>query len=189
MMNSFYSKDELKNIGFKSIGDNVLISKHASIYGSDKICIGNNVRIDDFCILSGNIVLGNNIHIAAYCGLFAGDFGIEMDDFSGLSSRCIIYSVTDDYSGEFMTNPTIPNRFRNVTGGKVFIGKHSLIGSGTIILPNVTISEGVSVGAMSLINKDLAPWSIYLGIPCHKLRDRKKDLLFLEEALFKENHK
>ncbi len=180
-MNSFYSQEELNSIGLKHIGSNVLISKHTSIYNSSQICIGNNVRIDDFCILSGNITLGNNIHIAAYCGLFAGDYGIEMNDFSGLSSRCMVYSVTDDYSGEYMTNPTIPDEFRNVTGGKVLIGKHSLIGSGSIILPNVKIAEGVSVGAMSLIIKDLEPWNIYVGIPCHKIKPRKKNILAIEK--------
>ena len=51
-MNSFYSKEELKEIGFKKYGENVLISRKTSIYNPEKIIIGNNVRIDDFCILS-----------------------------------------------------------------------------------------------------------------------------------------
>ena len=62
-MNSFYSDEELKKIRFKSLGENVLISKKASIYSPEKIIIGNNVRIDDFCILSGNIQIGNHVHI------------------------------------------------------------------------------------------------------------------------------
>ena len=52
-MNTFYSKEELENIGFAEIGHNVLVSKKASIYKPELIEIGNNVRIDDFCILSG----------------------------------------------------------------------------------------------------------------------------------------
>lgn len=39
-MNSFYSREELKKIGFKSYGENVLISKKASIYSPEKIEIG-----------------------------------------------------------------------------------------------------------------------------------------------------
>ena len=62
----FYSESELKNLGFKKIGSNVLISKKASLYGVSQMEIGDNVRIDDFCILSGNIMLGSNIHISAY---------------------------------------------------------------------------------------------------------------------------
>ena len=66
-MNSFYTDSELKEIGFKSVGSNILLSRKASIYSPEKISIGNNVRIDDFCILSGNITIGNYCRIAAYC--------------------------------------------------------------------------------------------------------------------------
>jgi len=54
-MNSFYTEDELKEIGLKSYGHNVLISRKANLYSVSEISIGNNVRIDDFCILSGKI--------------------------------------------------------------------------------------------------------------------------------------
>ena len=78
---SFYSPEELKEIDFKSVGENVLISRKVSIYSPQKISIGNNVRIDDFCILSGNITLGNYCRIAAYCALY-GSHGIIMEDYS-----------------------------------------------------------------------------------------------------------
>ena len=52
-MNSFLSQDELEKVGFGSIGDEVYISRHCSIYSAKNIHIGNHVRIDDFCILSG----------------------------------------------------------------------------------------------------------------------------------------
>jgi galactoside O-acetyltransferase len=66
MDNSFYSEIELSKLGLKDYGKNVLISKKCSIYSPEKISIGNNVRIDDFCILSGNIILGSNIHISTF---------------------------------------------------------------------------------------------------------------------------
>lgn len=179
-MNSFYSKEELKNIGFKSFGKNVLISKKASIYSPQNISIGSNVRIDDFCILSGDISIGNFIHIAAFCGLF-GQYGIEMEDFSGLSSRVSIYTATDDYSGRTLTNPTIPEEYKNVRKGKVKIGKHCIIGSGTVILPKVFIKEGSSIGAMSLVIKSTKEWKTYFGLPVLETGERKKDLLELEQ--------
>lgn len=181
MINSFYSAEELKRLGIKEYGNNIKISRYARIYSPEKIKMGNNVRIDDYSILSGNIVLGSNIHIAAYCGLFAGDYEIVLEDFTTLSSRCAVYALTDDYSGETMTNPTVAKEYKNVTGGRVTIGKHSIIGTGTTIFPNITVGEGVAVGSMSLINKDLEEWGIYYGIPCKKYKDRKKDLLLLEK--------
>lgn len=186
MKTSFYTDEELREMGFKKLGNNVLISRKTSIYGAENIEIGNNVRIDDFCILSGRIKLGNFIHIAAGCYLFGGTEGIEMEDFSGLSSRVVIYAVTDDYSGKALTNPTIPNKYRNVISGKVKIGKHVIVGTATTILPNVKIGEGSAIGAMSLVTKDIPEWSIAFGIPAKVMNERKKDLLELEKKLLKE---
>ena len=182
-MSSFYSEEELKRLGFKSIGTNVLISKNACFYGIEKMAIGSNVRIDDFCLCSGNVEIGNYVHIAAGTMLFGGDEGIILSDFSGLSSRCVVYASSDDYSGNSLTNPTVPNEYRNVTGGKVTLGKHSIVGSGCTILPNVTIGEGTSIGSMSLVNKNLDEWSIYVGIPCKKIKNREKRCLELEKQL------
>ncbi|GHV44197.1 galactoside O-acetyltransferase [Bacteroidia bacterium] len=177
-MNSFYTEKELKEIGFKSIGTNVLISRKSSIYSPQTIQIGNNVRIDDFCILSGDISIGNYVHIAAYCGLY-GKFGIEMQDYSGLSIRCTLLSASDDFSGDFLVGPTIePNR-TNISGGKITLKKYVTIGLNSIVFPNITIGEGTAVGAMSLINKDLEEWGIYVGIPAKRKVDREKGLLKL----------
>lgn len=41
-----------------------------------------------------------------------------------------------------MTNPMIPEKYKNLQYGKVMIKKHSIVGSGTTILPNVTLEEG-----------------------------------------------
>lgn len=183
MVTSFYSEEELKELGLKSYGKNVLISRNAKIYGADKISIGNNVRIDDFCILSGNIVLGSYIHISAYCALYGGVSGIVMEDFSGVSARCVVYGDSDDFSGAALTNSMVPDEFRNVTGGTVKICRYTQVGTGTTILPDITIGEGCSVGAMSLVNKSLDEWGIYAGIPCKRIKDRKKDLLELEKKL------
>ena len=98
-MNSFYSENELEQLGFCSLGKNVKISRMASFYGLDKITVGNDVRIDDFCLLSGLISLGNNIHIATGSYMFGGLEGIFMEDFSGLSSRVTVYATSDNYSG------------------------------------------------------------------------------------------
>ena len=59
---SFLSKKELNDLGFKSLGENVLISDKCSIYNAKNISIGDNTRIDDFAILSagdGGIEIGN----------------------------------------------------------------------------------------------------------------------------------
>lgn len=178
MQNSFYSTQELSTLGFKAIGENVLVSRFAQFYGIGNIELGSNVRIDDFCILSGDIKLGNNIHISAYTAIY-GKFGVEMEDYTGLSPRCTVFSATDDFSGDYLIGPMIESKYTNVTGGKVLIKKYSQIGSNCIILPGITIDEGVAVGAMSLVNHDLEEWRIYKGIPAKFLKTRNKKLLDL----------
>ncbi len=178
MVNSFYTLEELSAIGFKSLGQNVQISRFARFYGAENIEISNNVRIDDFCILSGNIRLGRYIHISAYTALY-GRFGIEMEDYSGLSPRCTIFSASDDFSGDFMVGPMVDHRKTNVKGGKVIIGKFSQLGSGCVVFPGVNIAEGVAVGAMSLVLHDLDAWKIYKGTPAVFFKERSRKLLEL----------
>ena len=180
---AYYSKEELEEIGFKEIGENVLISTKTSVYGADKMVIGNNVRIDDFVILSGKIVLGDYIHIAAYSALFGGAAGIEMRDYSALSSRCVVYAVTDDYSGKYMTNPTVPAEYTNVIEKPVLIGKHVDVGTCSVILPGVDVGEGCSFGAMTLVTKDTRPWGFYMGFQCMRVSERSKELLELEKRM------
>lgn len=182
-MSSFYSEEELRNIGFKKYGENVLISKKASIYSPERIEIGDNVRIDDFALLSGKIIIGNYVHIAAYAALFAGEEKIEMKDYSGLSSRVTIYTQTDDYSGKYMTNPTVPKEHKNIIKKEVILEKHAIIGASSVVLPGALVGKGAAVGSMSLVNKSLEEWSIYAGIPCKRIGERSKELLEYERKI------
>ncbi|MDB2649796.1 acyltransferase [Porticoccaceae bacterium] len=187
---SYFSQDQLTEIGFKKLGENVQISKKTSIYGADKIEIGTNVRVDDFSILSageGGLKLGDNVHIACFCSLI-GQAEIELKDFSGLSSRVSIYSSSDDYSGRTLTNPTVPAEFTNVDSRKVVLGKHCIVGSGSVVLPGITINDGVAVGALSLVTKSLEEWAIYIGSPAKKIGNRSRSCLDYEHQ-YKEQYK
>ncbi|WP_243349657.1 acyltransferase [Parabacteroides sp. FAFU027] len=175
-MNSFYSDNELLELGLKSFGKNVLISRKASLYSPEKINIGDNVRIDDFCILSGQITLGSFIHISAFSAIY-GAYGVEIRDFSGLSPRCTIFSAMDDFSGEYLVNPMVEKSKTKVVGGKVLLDKFVQVGSGSVIFPSLTIEEGVVIGAMSLVKNSLSSWGIYVGIPVRRIKERSKNLL------------
>lgn len=175
-MNSFLNKEELDNIGFKSLGHNVRISRKASFYGASLMEIGDNVRIDDFCILSGNIKIGSNIHISAYVALY-GAMGIELEDYTGISPRSTIYSAMDDFSGDYLVGPIHPQNSIHVSGGKVLLRRFSQVGCNCVIFPGVTIDEGSAIGAMSLVIQSLPAWGIYVGIPAHYIKKRNRGLL------------
>lgn len=126
------------------------------------------------------------MHIAAGVMLFGGEDGILLRDYVGISSRSVIYAASDDYSGQYMTNPTVPEQYRHIISKAVCMNKHVLIGTGCTVLPGVMIGEGTSVGSMSLVNKSLNAWGIYVGIPCRRIKERSKDLLFLEKRMIAE---
>jgi len=175
-MDSFYSAQELSSIGFKSFGKNVKLSRKASIYSPQEISIGDNVRIDDFCLLSGKITIGSHIHISAYVALY-GAMGIVLEDYSGISPKSIIYSAMDDFSGEYLIGPIHPEYSINVTGGCVRISRFVQIGSNSVVFPNITIGEGAVIGACSLVNHNVEKWSINYGIPSKKYKERSRELL------------
>ncbi len=189
MTHNFYTDEELKAFGFKQIGTNVLISKKASIYSPQHIVLGSNIRIDDFCILSGTITLGNYIHIAAYTSLCGGNQGIVLEDFVNLSRKIEIFAISDDFSGASMTNPMIPNAYKKLIEGRVWLKKHVIVGTGTVILPGVVLEEGSAIGALSLVKASTEPWSINAGIPSRKVKDRKRDLLRMEELFHDHKNK
>jgi galactoside O-acetyltransferase len=188
---SFYSEKDLKQFKFQSIGKNVLIKKNVGMFFIENISIGSNVRIDDNVIIVASkkgsaVKIGNYVHIASNCYL-AGSAGIEMSDFSGLATGVQIFSASDDYSGKKLTNPTVGKPYIGGKFGKVTLGKHVIIGAGSIILPDVTIKQGSSVGALSLVSKDLEEWGVYFGIPVKKIKNRHKDILELEKKFLKNN--
>lgn len=176
------SEEALAAVGFGSIGRNVRISDRASFYGAARIHLGDDVRIDDFCVLSagaGGIRIGSNVHIAVYsCLIGAGT--ITVADFANISSRVAIYSSSDDYSGATMTNPTVADEFKAVEHAPVMIGRHVVIGSSCVVLPGAVLEDGVAVGALSMMRGHSAAFGIYAGVPARRIRERKRDLLKLE---------
>ncbi len=185
---AYLSEDALRAMDFAELGLNVKISDKAVIYGANQIRIRDNSRIDDFCVVSGNVELGRNVHLAPGCLVAGGKPGIVFGDFSGFAYGVKAFSQSDDYSGQTMTNPTVPAQWKSEQFAKVEIGRHAIVGAGSIICPGVTLAEGTAIGAMSLVLQSTDAWSIYVGNPVRKLHDRKRNLLELErEYLAKEN--
>ena len=188
LRSDYYNEYDLKDFGFKSLGKNIKISSDARIYGVENISIGNNVRIDDYVILSsggGYITIGDYVFIGRNSHL-SGTLGIRLNDFSSMAANTIIYSASDDYSGNFMTAQAIPQKYTTKIGGIVSVGRHVIIGAGVVILGPCDLAEGCSIGSMSLVNKSTEPWGMYFGIPAKRKNERNKNILRLEEEMLKE---
>jgi acetyltransferase-like isoleucine patch superfamily enzyme len=184
----YYYSEELKDMGFGHVGQNVSIAKNCLIRGLENIFLEDCVRIDGFCTItapSARVVIGSHIHIGSNCILLGGS-GITLNDFSGLSHGVMIFTSSEDFSGKSLTNPMIPNHFRKTIKGPIVLEKHVIIGAGTIVLPNVTLGEGCAVGALALVRKNLLPWTIYSGNPAKRIASRSQELMNLEKAFLQE---
>jgi galactoside O-acetyltransferase len=182
----FLSLQELARIGFKTIGKNVYIGRRCVIRNPGNIEIGNDVRIDDFAILSAGdsvpLTIGNYVHIAPGC-LIAGGRGIRIGSYSAMSAGVKVYTASDTYDGDYMTNPTMPVHMRRVYGSTMDIGKHSIIGTNSVLLPGASLGEGTAIGANSLVTKPCSDWTIYAGSPVRILRPRNRGAIAFEKEL------
>ncbi len=181
---SFLTHDELLGIGFGKIGSNVKVSRHAIFYMPEKIFLSSNCRIDDSVIISAGskVTIGKHVHLSlGVCILGKGE--VVIGDYSAISVKTSIFSSNDDYSGESMTNPTVPNHLRNVTVGKVHIGKHVIVGAHSVILPDSHLGPVSAYGAFSLIKGTYEKNTMYAGIPAKKIGSRSDNCVKLAKNI------
>lgn len=176
----YLDRKELLNLDFKPLGKEIKVSDRASIYNADEVEIGDFSRIDDFCVISGRVVIGRNLHITPQCLVAGGEPGIIIGDFVELAYNVKIFSQSDDYCGSSLTNSTVPKTFKRENMASVYVGRHSIVGAVSTILPGVHLHEGTAIGSMSLVRKSTEARPIYAGNPEKKIKDWKKDLLELE---------
>lgn len=180
----YYSKEELANIPFGSMGKNVKISKTATLYNTGRIFLGSNVRIDNFCVLavsrSAKLFIGSNVHISAFA-FVNGMEDICIEDFVTLAPYVCIFSSADDYSGKYLTGATVPRKYLGTLNKKVILKKHSIIGTGSTIMPGVVLGIGTAVGAHSFVRKSTKSFSVVAGIPAKHIKKRSRHLLMLEK--------
>src|SRR5262245_27285137 len=159
---TYYPESVLQAAGFRRLGRNVKVHARASIYGTENICLGDDVRIDDFAIIiaTGPVEIGDHVSIPTFCFL-GGRNGIVLEDFVTLAPGVKIFTASDDYLGDKMTGPTLSAEFTGGMSGSVVLRRHSIVGAGSVILPGCTLGEGCSVGALSLVPRDLERWNVY----------------------------
>jgi galactoside O-acetyltransferase len=187
MIDDFLTLTEMASLGLGRFGSNVRISRHALLLAPDRMTIGDNVRIDAYCVVScgvASIVIGRNVHLSAHATIL-GRERVEIGDFATISVRCSIFSSNDDYSGDKMTNPTVPVPYRMSQDAPVTIGPHAILGAGTIVLPGVRIGESASVGAASLVEADIPDFGIAVGVPARVIGERRRGHRELAEELLR----
>jgi acetyltransferase-like isoleucine patch superfamily enzyme len=177
-------------LGLARVGQDVTIWPLAKIVSPEAISIGDSVIIDDFVFIMGGkrTTIGSFVHIASFTSITGGG-ELILEDFTTLSSGVRVFTGTDDFLGGSLTNSAVPYPYRVPIRSFVRVKKHVIVGAQTVILPGVTIGEGVAIGANSLVRQDCEPWTIYVGSPAKPLRRRPREkILELEAQLCRELH-
>lgn len=183
MDNIFFDLSRLKKKG-----NNVIIGKTVRIRYPELVEIGNNCIIDDFTYISTSLVLEANVHISSGCKIIGGrDAEVIFREYSTLAPGVVLAAGSDDYT-EGLATPMVPHELKgNIQIGTIEIGRHSIVGSNTVVLPNVHFGTGAAVGALSLVKNDLADWSLYAGIPAKLIKKRNKDQILAAEKAFRDS--
>ncbi len=158
---------------------NLKIFEFTKIINPEYVFIGDNVIIDDFCLLyakeDAQIKIGSWVHITNFSSLTGGP--INLGNFVGVSGGCKLIGGTEHYANGALMNPPIPEKFRNVSRKGCKLDDFSFIGVNSIVFPGVTIGEGAVVGAGSIVRSNLEPWGIYVmkNRKMVKIKDRDKE--------------
>ena len=176
MLTTFLSTSELQDLHLDACGENVLVSRNATLLNPECIRLGDHVRIDDFALISASqpVTIGSYVHIGAGAQLF-GTAGCRIGNFVSVSPRAAIFTTNDNFSGEALVGSTIPEQYRSgLSYEPVVIEDYACIATNATVLPGVVMREGSVCGAHALVRKDCEPWTIYAGVPARRIKTRSQ---------------
>lgn len=161
------------------IGKDVFISPLANITRPNLVTLGNHVAIDPFVHCTTELIVGDYVHISPSVTIIGGAKGLfQVGNFCTVAAGCRIICSSDSFLGDgLVTAPGIPDEYKSVVFGFVKMENYSSLASNVIVCPNVTIGEGAVVGANSFVDKDIQPWTIWIGSPARKIKHRRKDIM------------
>jgi maltose O-acetyltransferase len=124
---------------------------------------------------------GLRIRLLRMCGyvighsVYIGEDIIIIDDLSDAQVELRIGDRASISPRVTFVLHTQPNDSRiapyvNSRKGSVTIDADAWIGTGAVILPDVTIGEGAVVGANSVVTKSVAPYTVVGGVPAHIIK-------------------
>lgn len=166
------SNSEPKTLNFKLETSNYYI--HPSSYVDDNVSIGDNTKIWHFSHILSGTTIGANCSFGQNC-VVGGDVNIG----SGVKvqNNVSIYKgveVEDDvFLGPSMvfTNVVNPRAFiqRKDEFKKTLLKKGCSIGANATIICGVTIGEYALIGSGAVVNRDVKPYALMVGVPSRQI--------------------
>ena len=125
--------------------------------------IGKNARISPSVRVWApwNLVVGDEVAIAHDVDCYCVD-RLTIGDHATVSQYSFLCTASHDISDPHMGLITAP----------IQIGSQSWVCAGVFVSPGVTIGEGAVVGAMSVVTRDVEPWTVVAGNPAKYRRTR-----------------
>lgn len=131
--------------------------------------IGRNVHIEPGMRIQNDhegscdyLHIGDHVYIGPYCLVdLASPVRIEND--VAISGRVSI--ITHGDVGDRPLKEAYPRQAAPVT-----IEHGAWIGTSAVLLHGVSVGECSIVGAMSLVNRDVPPWTMAAGVPCRPIK-------------------
>ena len=167
------------------MGPNVLdklkyCGENIKIYDLAKICNPQWAEIDDGCMIfdyafldaRGGLKIGKCSIFAWHC-LIEGGGHIQIGDRVLIGPGGKLLGSPYNYHGVYVSQ-ALPEEAFSINLGNITIGNDAYICAGAVVLPGVTIGEGAVVGANSVVDRDLKPWTIYHGNPVKKVGERER---------------
>jgi len=152
------------SIDKKTYPKNLRIFEFTKIINPDSVFVGDNVIIDDFCLLYAKpempIIIGSWVHLASFTSLTGGP--VCIGDFCSFASGIRIIAGSEHYANGALCNPPIPEKYRNVNREGCKFENFTFTGANCCIFPGVTIGEGAVIGSGSVVRADLEPWGVYV---------------------------
>ena len=136
--------------------------RHAYLRLFFGIRVGKRSSVHMGCFVTGrNITIGDHTTINRRCHL-DGRVGLRIGNRVSISPEVYTMSLTHDAQ-----DPSFPTK-----GEPIVIEDYAWIGSRAMIMPGVTISKGMVVGAGSVVTKTFPPYSIVAGAPAKVIGER-----------------
>ncbi len=177
---------------FKYQGKNVRIGKGIIVKGGQNISIGSRVMIENNVFFrsqdsKSEIVIGNDVRIESGTQIDAGGGWIVIGDRTSFNANCYLHGaggikigsdvlvsphVVIISSQHTYSNPTVKIYDQPEIIKKVLIEDDVWIGSNAVILPGISIGKGSVIGANAVVNTDIAPYSVAVGIPAKVIKHR-----------------
>jgi acetyltransferase-like isoleucine patch superfamily enzyme len=148
------------------------IHQPTTINHREQLELAESSRIDSYCLINadGGIRLRGEsvIHAGSHV---IGTGCLDMGPRAVITYNCVVLTSTADLA--YPASSVVPEEQRRGLTGDIRLKRETFVGSGAVIMPDVTLHEGAVVAANAYVDEDIPPWTVRL--PNGETRERRTE--------------